>query len=310
MPATSGGPGQGQGVPGAPSESVPGMRWRREFPGNERQLGILRRWLASLLPESPARDDLAAVATELAANSIRHTASGRGGWFAVEITWHESVVRVAVADSGGPTEPRVIEDQAAEHGRGLVLVRGLSVRTGVRGDHRGRLVWADVRWGCAAPAVPAAASDRYEAAIRDGEAALARCFAGVPAWFGRSTLQWWALPESGGLVSAPSARELATLLYRLLDTEHPEQSPAPGQSHEGAGERLGVRRDQEPDGPTRRDEPGTRPRGRAAGAGHPLGRDNRGNSHGTSGGSPGRARVVSGRPRRALTTVSLNSGAA
>ncbi len=154
------------------------------------------------------------------------SASGRGGWFAVEITWYESVVRVAVADSGGPTEPRVIED-AAEHGRGLLLVRGLSMRTGVCGDRRGKLVWADVRWDGAASAVPAAAGDPYEAAIRDGEAALARRFAGVPAWFGRSTLQWWALPESGGLVGAPSARELAALLYRLFDAEHTPRSPAP-----------------------------------------------------------------------------------
>jgi len=69
MPATSGGLEQGKDVPGAPPELVPGMRWRRVFPGEERQLAILRRWLASLLPDAPARDDLFAVATELASNS-------------------------------------------------------------------------------------------------------------------------------------------------------------------------------------------------------------------------------------------------
>ena len=56
-------------------------------------------------------------------------------------------MRVAVADSGGPGEPRVIEDPTAEHGRGLLLVHGLSVRTGVAGDQRGRLVWADIDFG-------------------------------------------------------------------------------------------------------------------------------------------------------------------
>jgi anti-sigma regulatory factor (Ser/Thr protein kinase) len=176
MLAASGGPQQGIAEQGAPPELVPGMRWRRVFPGEERQLGILRRWLASLLPENPARDDLATVATELASNTIRHTATGRGGWFAVEITWHQPVVRVAVADGGGPTEPRVIEDLSAGHGRGLLLVRGLSVRTGVSGDQRGRLVWADVRWEGMVSAAVTAGGDPYEAAIRDGEAALTlRC---------------------------------------------------------------------------------------------------------------------------------------
>jgi anti-sigma regulatory factor (Ser/Thr protein kinase) len=105
------------GVTGAPPVLLPGMRWRRVFQGDASQLGIVRRWLASLLPESPARDDLASVATELGSNAIRHTASGRGGWFAVEIMWYGPVVRVAVADSGGPTEPQLIgPDQSVEHG--------------------------------------------------------------------------------------------------------------------------------------------------------------------------------------------------
>jgi hypothetical protein len=55
-------------------------------------------------------------------------------------------VRIAVTDCGGPARPRVIEDAAAERGRGLLLVRSLSARTGVCGDHRGRLVWADIAW--------------------------------------------------------------------------------------------------------------------------------------------------------------------
>jgi serine/threonine-protein kinase RsbW len=193
------------------------MRWRRIFPGEERQLGGLRQWLTSLFPECPARDDLLSVATELASNAIRHTASGHGGWFAVEVTWHRSAVRVAVADRGGPTEPRVMGDPAAEHGRGLLLVQGLSVRMGVCGDRRGRLVWADIPWDSTAAAL-VTAPDAYEAAIHDGQTALVRHFAGIPAWFGRSTLAWWALLDSGKLVSAPSAWDLAALLHRRLAT--------------------------------------------------------------------------------------------
>jgi hypothetical protein len=53
-------------------------------------------------------------------------------------------LNVGVADNGGPARPRVIDDPAAERGRGLLLVRALAVRTGVSGAGQGRLVWADV----------------------------------------------------------------------------------------------------------------------------------------------------------------------
>jgi hypothetical protein len=59
-----------------PSAHVPGLRWRRVFSGHERELSVLRRWLSSLLPECPERDDVLVVANELASNAIRHTASG------------------------------------------------------------------------------------------------------------------------------------------------------------------------------------------------------------------------------------------
>jgi hypothetical protein len=160
------------------------------------------------------------VATELGSNAVRHTASGDGGWFAAEITWHQLAVRVAVADCGAPDGPRMIDDPAGEDGRGLLLVQGLSVRTGVCGDHRGRLVWADVPWGDATAAEPATPQDPYEAAIGAGQAGLASRFTNVPAWFGRSTLQWWAL-AGGKLAAAPTARELAVLLGGVLNPAPP-----------------------------------------------------------------------------------------
>src|SRR6266851_5598493 len=117
MAVTGGAPARGSGVSGALEASGPGLRWRRVFPGEERQLGLLRRWLEVLLPECPARGDVAYVATELGTNAVRHTASGRGGWFAVEITWHQQAVRVAVTDGGAPGAPQVLDDPAADHGR-------------------------------------------------------------------------------------------------------------------------------------------------------------------------------------------------
>ena len=90
-----------QGASGPNSAaSVPGLKWRHVFPGDERQLGVLRRWLAGLLPECEARDDVVSVAVELATNAQKWTASGRGGCVTVEIAWYGRVVRVAVADDG------------------------------------------------------------------------------------------------------------------------------------------------------------------------------------------------------------------
>jgi anti-sigma regulatory factor (Ser/Thr protein kinase) len=117
--------------------------------GEERQLAILRRWISSLLPACPGRDDVVMVANELASNAIRHTASGRDGWFAVEMTWYGNLVRVAVADCGGPKEPVVIEDPGGESGRGLFLVQQLSAGMGMSGNHSGRWVWADITWAAA-----------------------------------------------------------------------------------------------------------------------------------------------------------------
>lgn len=141
-------------VPLARPAPVPGPRWWEQFAGEERQLSAVRRWLASLLPDCPARDDVAIIATELASNAIRHTASGQGGSFAVGITLHQRIIRVAVADGGSPGEPQVIDDPDQEHGRGLLLVRGLAIRIGMCGNHRSRVVWADVQWCDRAAAEP------------------------------------------------------------------------------------------------------------------------------------------------------------
>ena len=240
----------------------PVQRWRRVFPGAEAELRRIRSWLAELLPSGPAREDVVTVATELAANAVRHTASGANGFFAVELTWQVRpvTVRVAVADSGARTTPHLEpgtdplgpgplgigspgagplsvdqlgSDQLSEHGRGLRVVRALAERTGVCGDHRGRLVWAEIRWtpdGSAQPDFP----DGYEASLRDIHAVLAARYPEAGIWFGRTTMQWWALigrPEKGH----PEARRLLTAespldLAQLLDVARATARLAPGRS--------------------------------------------------------------------------------
>jgi hypothetical protein len=125
---------------------LPSLRWRRVFAGEASKAADVRRFLAALLPDCPARDDVISVTIELASNAIRHTASGRGGHFAVEVIHRGGAVRVAVRDGGAPSGPRVADDPLAESGRGLLMVRALSERHGVWGDERGRLVWADIPW--------------------------------------------------------------------------------------------------------------------------------------------------------------------
>jgi len=130
---------------------------RRSFPGAAAELKHLRHWLAGLLPDIPARDDVVTIAVELATNAVRHSATGRGGFFAAEISWrrHPGVLRLAVTDGGAPQGPRWPTGACplGEGGRGLYLVSALASRTGDYGDHRSRQVWAELPW-------PAEASPR------------------------------------------------------------------------------------------------------------------------------------------------------
>jgi len=192
---------------------VPGLSWERAFPGEPEQVAAVRRWIISLLPDCPPRADLTLVASELAGNAIRHTASGQGGTFAVRVAWGGDTALVAVADAGGSGEPRVVDDPAAEGGRGLLVVRELSARMSVSGTDAGRQVCAEIPWHD--PAAPVT-----------GRAYLGARF-GVPAWYGSRTRQWWAL-AGGQLLSAPSVPALAALLTQSgMAASAPPGSPPP-----------------------------------------------------------------------------------
>jgi len=192
------------------------LRWRRVFPGEECQLAALRRWVAGLLPACPSRDDVALVATELASNAIKHTRSGQGHGFAAEINWYPATVRIAVADGGGPSEPRLVDDPFAEHGRGLVVVRGLSQRTGYTGSPAGRTAWADIAWLGPDCHHPTPGHEPVALAAASGQADSARTFTGIPWTPADAMPQWWTRRSSGQLVTAPAMSQLAMLLGQLL----------------------------------------------------------------------------------------------
>jgi anti-sigma regulatory factor (Ser/Thr protein kinase) len=198
---------------GIARRAMPGLSWQRIFPGSPEQVAVLRRWITSLLPDCPSREDLVLVASELAGNTIRHTASGQGGTFAVQVIWGGDTVAVAVDDAGAPGEPQVVDDPLSEGGRGLLVVRELSARMSVSGTDAGRQVCAEIPWHD--PAAPVT-----------GRAYLGSRF-GVPAWYGSCTRQWWAL-ACGQLLSATSVPELAVLIARSgLAGPAPPRGPRP-----------------------------------------------------------------------------------
>jgi anti-sigma regulatory factor (Ser/Thr protein kinase) len=139
-----------------------GMRWRRIFAGDPAQVAEVRRFVACLLEECPARDALVSCASELSANAVIHTASGHGGFFVVEVACPlGGVARISVTDAGGPTEPAAgvpVADEAGDgdvgdlpvSGLGLALVAAAASRWGHTAAGSGRTVWAEAPWPVAA----------------------------------------------------------------------------------------------------------------------------------------------------------------
>ncbi len=122
-----------------------GMTWRRTFPGRPCQVPEARRFVRFLLADSPFGQDAEQVVAELAANAVRHTASGRPyGTFVVEVVRKPEATRVTVYDSGQGAVPALTHPALlGEGGRGLPLVIALASRAGCQGTQsHGHAVWA------------------------------------------------------------------------------------------------------------------------------------------------------------------------
>jgi len=84
----------------------PTRPWARTYRGTPASVPEARRFVGELLAGCPARETLMTCVSELCANAIAHTASGRGGVFMVEVDCpRDGVARVAVTDDGGPSVP-------------------------------------------------------------------------------------------------------------------------------------------------------------------------------------------------------------
>jgi serine/threonine-protein kinase RsbW len=203
---------RGSLMAGRASPPGPAVRLRRVFPGREDQVRLVRRFVTGVLADYPGRDDVALCATELATNAIRHTASGRGGVFATELTWARTTIRLAVADAGAPTGPVIGPHDPGlldEAGRGLTVVAGLSDSYGAEGDHRGRVVWAQFRSAPRTPAPPAPERTSPQPATQTDAVAPASC-----------TRRSRALPAVGG-------REWANASCPNCQEPTPDTAPSP-----------------------------------------------------------------------------------
>jgi len=130
-----------------PRITPPAQTWTRAFPARPDQVGQARRFLALALGSCPVADDAVLCLSELASNSVLHSASRRpGGAFTVRAEVRPGdYVHVEVHDEGGPWK----EPPGADDGRphGLAIIRSLAAASGTDGDAlTGWIGWARLGW--------------------------------------------------------------------------------------------------------------------------------------------------------------------
>ncbi|MEU1706403.1 ATP-binding protein [Streptomyces sp. NPDC005706] len=121
--------------------------WGLSCPGFPEEVSRARRWTRDILRGSPLADDAELIVSELSANAILHTASGREyGRFHLAVAVSAQVVAVSVTDDGGTGAAPKIEhqDQDAEHGRGLGMVSVIAHRVVVHDSDQGHTVTAEL----------------------------------------------------------------------------------------------------------------------------------------------------------------------
>ncbi|WP_395107466.1 ATP-binding protein [Actinomadura sp. SCN-SB] len=118
------------------------------FAGRLDQVPAARHFATFLFSDTRIVEEVAYVVTELSTNAVRHTLSGQGGSFRVQLVLN-GWAYVAVTDMGGGGFPTVRPDPAdgstREYGRGLLSIAQMAVSLGVHGSpEEGHTVWADL----------------------------------------------------------------------------------------------------------------------------------------------------------------------
>jgi len=120
--------------------------WVTTWEGVPERLADIRQYLRQTLGDVDGADDVVLVASELAANAIRHSKSGSaGGSFVLQVAVFTDCWHVRVDDQGGLSRPMPADAKDTdETGRGLPMVAALARAWGTFGGSAGRTVWAEV----------------------------------------------------------------------------------------------------------------------------------------------------------------------
>jgi hypothetical protein len=112
----------------------------RAFPGHPSQVRQARSFLAGLLHGCPAADTAVLLISEIAANAVAYSASGRpGGTFTVRAELLPGVhIHAELEDQGGNWDGDI---SASECPHGLYLLRELSNDCGTRRGQQGWITW-------------------------------------------------------------------------------------------------------------------------------------------------------------------------
>jgi anti-sigma regulatory factor (Ser/Thr protein kinase) len=119
----------------------------RTFAGDPHEIRNVRHFVGQCIKGCPVADDVTLLASEIATNAVRHTASGRDGTFCVLVQASNGSVRVEVHDLGSDTAPLIRHTGSPEEsGAGLKLVDMIADRWGCHGSQLGRVVWFELDW--------------------------------------------------------------------------------------------------------------------------------------------------------------------
>jgi Histidine kinase-like ATPase domain len=133
--------------PGAAVFSPPARAHRRTFPARPDQVRVARAFLTTAIADCPVAADALLCLSELATNSVLHSASREpGGTFTVRAhVLPGDHVRIEVEDAGGPWQASAPDRDGRPHG--LDIVRAVAADCGVTGGGlAGRVAWARLDW--------------------------------------------------------------------------------------------------------------------------------------------------------------------
>jgi anti-sigma regulatory factor (Ser/Thr protein kinase) len=132
--------------------STPTLLGSLTIPGQPENVRTARKFITRTLGAAHSSTDTAVLlASELIANSQRHSRSGDGGHITIHLIAIPGGIRIEVADQGGASAPvlRPAASEAdltelAENGRGLELVDALASRWDYTSDATGTVTWFEL----------------------------------------------------------------------------------------------------------------------------------------------------------------------